>query len=492
MTTELKEKVEKIPYWYHKIELPGITTPGWSPLAPKQYGLPKDLTGKRVLDVGGWDGYWTFEALKRGAKEVVCIDDFSDTLGSLTKEQRPAWETFDLCREALGYSEDVCKRTAMSVYNITEEEFGRFDVVMFFGTLYHCKYPQLALDKLSLICDGRIYIESAVLDSYSVYRGGIGKGYPEDVVVEFYPANQYGSNESNWWVPSLKCLGAMLSAADFKNIEIWPLTASPNELSECRGFACGTKNEEDVSARDESVSSVTITKERKQTFSVGAAMTVPRLGFTENFGCILESLIPLKIPLYKETGVFWSQGLERCLEHQLDAGFDGILTIDYDTIFKPEDVLELMRLLESNPDVDVVMAMQQGRGGNMPLLSIKQPSGRRLFNCTSERFSGDLTKISTGHFGLTLIRSSMLLDLPHPWFIGKTDAEGRWGITRTDADISFWRNMEENSKRACQANRVVIGHCAGDIIIWPSNEFKPLYQPLQAYHEKGKPENIWR
>lgn len=68
------------------------------------------MSGRRVLDIGSWDGYWTFEALKRGAKEVIAIDDFSDYLGSLNQSDRKAWESFDLCRFALGYSEEVCKR----------------------------------------------------------------------------------------------------------------------------------------------------------------------------------------------------------------------------------------------------------------------------------------------------------------------------------------------------------------------------------------------
>ncbi|MFX8864408.1 hypothetical protein ABTM79_19900, partial [Acinetobacter baumannii] len=78
--------------------------------------------------------------------EVVAIDDFSDFLGKLGNEDRRAWETFDLCRNALGYSKKKCQRVEMSVYNITEAELGRFDVVFFFGTLYHLRYPLLALD----------------------------------------------------------------------------------------------------------------------------------------------------------------------------------------------------------------------------------------------------------------------------------------------------------------------------------------------------------
>jgi len=215
---DLLNKIKAIPYWYHRIELPyGIITPGWAPINPLAYRIPDTLNGKRVLDIGAWDGYWTFEALKRGAKEVVAIDDFSDYLGSLDKNQRKAWEPFDLCRSALGYSEDRCKRIDMSVYDIDEETLGLFDIVFFFGTLYHLRHPLLALDKISAICKNEICIESAILDDFSPYRGGFGHGYPgQQMVMEFYPGKQYGNNETNWWAPTLYCLMNMTFAAGFR------------------------------------------------------------------------------------------------------------------------------------------------------------------------------------------------------------------------------------------------------------------------------------
>ena len=245
-TEELRQKVEAFPFWYHRIELPGgIVTPGWAPISPSHYNIPKDMSGLRVLDVGAWDGYWTFEALKRGAREVVAIDDFSDFLGNLENKDRCAWETFDLCRAALGYTDDVCKRFDMSVYDVTEDKIGRFDVVFFFGTLYHLRHPLLALDKLSAICEREIYVESAILDDYSPYQGGIGHGYPSNqMIMEFYPGKQYGDNDSNWWVPSLMCMSQMVLAAGFSEAARWKLTQdAATELYLCRGFIKGVKKQ---------------------------------------------------------------------------------------------------------------------------------------------------------------------------------------------------------------------------------------------------------
>ena len=239
----LRARIKEIGYWYHRVELPGgVVTPGVQPLHPPTYRVPKDLTGLRVLDVGAWDGYWTFEALKRGAREAVAIDDFSDYLGRLKPEQRHAWKSFDLCRDALGYAEDRCKRIEISVYDITEAQLGRFDVVFFFGTLYHLRHPLLGLDKASAVCDRDIYVESAICEDYSPYRGGHGKGYPgKQMICEFYPSDEYSGNATNWWAPTLSCLGGLVQAAGFKNVETWKFVPTPKMLGHCRGYAHGSK-----------------------------------------------------------------------------------------------------------------------------------------------------------------------------------------------------------------------------------------------------------
>jgi tRNA (mo5U34)-methyltransferase len=233
----IAKRVKAMPYWYHRIELPGgLVTPGWAPLNPEAYKIPERLDGKRVLVIGAWDGYWTFEALKRGAEQVVAIDDFSDLLSNLEDKDRAGWDTFELCREILGYDEEHCQHHDMSLYDLTPDTFGRFDLVFCFGVLYHLRHPLLGLDKIAEITD-EVFIESAILDDFSAYRGGINTGYPGEMVMEFYPEDNYGNNQSNWWAPSLTCLDAMLSSAGFTETTTWKLTDNPTQVSDCRGFA---------------------------------------------------------------------------------------------------------------------------------------------------------------------------------------------------------------------------------------------------------------
>jgi tRNA (mo5U34)-methyltransferase len=131
----------------------------------------------------------------------------------------------------------------MSVYDITEDRLGRFDVVFFFGTLYHLRYLLLGLDRLAAVCDSEIYVESAVLDHYSPYQGGFGKGYTGgQIVMEFFPGAQYSANETNWWIPTVHCLVGMVMAVGLDDVDGWKLTNEvPKKVSHCRGFARGRR-----------------------------------------------------------------------------------------------------------------------------------------------------------------------------------------------------------------------------------------------------------
>ena len=71
--------------WYHTIDLGGgIVTPGVddSPVRLARAQLPESLRGLTVLDIGAWDGFFSFECERRGAKRVLAIDTYSwDTYG---------------------------------------------------------------------------------------------------------------------------------------------------------------------------------------------------------------------------------------------------------------------------------------------------------------------------------------------------------------------------------------------------------------------------
>src|SRR5690606_26765214 len=97
-TTVTDDERATIP-WFHRIDLGGgVVTPGLDDTATKlrQVRLPEDLTGKSVLDVGAWDGFFSFEAERRGASRVVALD------GVVWKAPEIGRRGFDYARRALG------------------------------------------------------------------------------------------------------------------------------------------------------------------------------------------------------------------------------------------------------------------------------------------------------------------------------------------------------------------------------------------------------
>ncbi|MCH8851208.1 MAG: DUF1698 domain-containing protein [Planctomycetes bacterium] len=237
----IAKTVADFPSWYHRIKLPdGTVTPGWFPPSPRiidWYEIPDDLSGKRVLDVGAFDGFWTFLALERGAEQVFAIDDWSDRIDEYGDERHKPWDTFDFCRERLGYTLKNCSHETMTVYDLRNGLDGPFDVVFLLGVLYHLRHPLLALDTIAKVCKpgAELYIESAVCDQYSPYAEGTPP-YDGRCVMEFYPTNEYSNRSTNWWTPNLMCLVNMVAAAGFGDIRSNLLCKDPKQASHCRAM----------------------------------------------------------------------------------------------------------------------------------------------------------------------------------------------------------------------------------------------------------------
>ena len=194
---ELREAVRNID-WYHSLELrPGIVTPGCNnegftlPLLQ----LPADLTGKTVLDIGCWDGFYSFECERRGAKRVVATDVYENS--------SPAG--FKLAREELGSSAEL---TETSVYDLPGVLGGeQFDLVLFLGVLYHLRHPWLGLEKVAACTKpGGIAVIDTIVDRDTLF------GRP---LMAFCPDNQVKEDSNTWWVPNLSAVSAMLATSGF-------------------------------------------------------------------------------------------------------------------------------------------------------------------------------------------------------------------------------------------------------------------------------------
>lgn len=215
---------------------------------------------------------------------------------------------------------------------------------------------------------------------------------------------------------------------------------------------------------------------------VVAVWSCPRLGFMDAFDSIFRSLSAAGIKILRGMGVFWGQQMEILMDSAIaEDHADLILCLDYDAVFTADDLSELLRIMATHPEVDAVCAHQWNRAADRPLWN----AGRTV-SAPELAASGDLLKIVTGHFGLTLIRASALSKIPKPWFHATPAPDGTWNAGKVDSDIRFWHELARVGCHAYLAPRVVIGHLEL-AVRWPGSDLHIRWQHMYDYHATGKP-----
>jgi tRNA (mo5U34)-methyltransferase len=197
--------------WHQRWELaPGVFTSGVSDVAflMDKAGVPQDLTGLSVLDIGTTNGGLAFEAERRGAARVMALDIVE-----------PSWFAFDALA-ALLQSEVEFRKT--STYELTTALAGEtFDIVLFLGVLYHLRHPLLALDNVRAVTGGTCYLETAVSD------WELAPDLRERSLTSFYRRDELAGDSSNWFSPTVAAFEAWTGSAGFDTelIDAWPADA---------------------------------------------------------------------------------------------------------------------------------------------------------------------------------------------------------------------------------------------------------------------------
>jgi tRNA (mo5U34)-methyltransferase len=227
--TELRAAAEAI-RWFHSMDLgPGVRTQGvYDPARTlPRLRLPARLDGRRVLDVGAWDGFHSFEMERRGA-DVLATDSFSWS--------GDGWGTKDgflLAREALGSS---IRDLDIDPTDLTPAAVGgAYDVVLFLGVLYHLRDPVVALERLRAATSGLLVVETAV-----------GMLLSRRPAAAFYPGSELDGDPTNWRAPNTAATVGMLRAAGFTDVTVaWqrslPVRAAKWASRRVRGTRTGLR-----------------------------------------------------------------------------------------------------------------------------------------------------------------------------------------------------------------------------------------------------------
>jgi tRNA (mo5U34)-methyltransferase len=214
-TADVRREVEAHRLWYHTIELaPGLVTPGWFDLRPIVDAMPwPDVRGKRCLDVGTYDGFLAFELERRGAAEVVATD-ISDPSGwdlSVQARTRGQAAIAQLAGDTTGGGFAIAKRALrssvqrveVSIYDLSPESLGTFDVVVCGSLLLHLRDPVRGLERIRDICGERFL-------SAETIRLGLGLIHRRRALAELR-----GGINGQWWVPTASGHRMLLTSAGF-------------------------------------------------------------------------------------------------------------------------------------------------------------------------------------------------------------------------------------------------------------------------------------
>jgi tRNA (mo5U34)-methyltransferase len=198
---EAQALVASVPAWHQRYEIaPGVVTPGsYEPgILLKRMGLPDDLSGRRVLDLGASDGFFSLMARRRGA-QVVAIDYRPKDLHGFAVMEQISGLDFEYHQ--------------MNIYEISRKAFGTFEIVLFSGVLYHLPDMLKALSLIHSVCDGQMFLETHCANDLT----------PDIPAARYYPASTLNQDRTNFWSPNALCLRGMLhdAAFDIEHDETW-------------------------------------------------------------------------------------------------------------------------------------------------------------------------------------------------------------------------------------------------------------------------------
>lgn len=206
-------------HWHQRWEVfQGVFTPGRNSVerlcAFAQ--LPPDLSGKRVLDIGALNGCFSFECERRGASEVIAY--------SL---ENPKESGFNKLKSLLNSKVSYIQG---SVYSLSPETLGLFDVILFFGVLYHLRYPLLAIDRIRTVSKGMVYVETHVVTNFHLVRKpftfiglllGLSLLFKTTPIWRQYREYElHPQDQSNWFGPNIRAVIESFESAGFDTTHI--------------------------------------------------------------------------------------------------------------------------------------------------------------------------------------------------------------------------------------------------------------------------------
>lgn len=190
-------------------------------------------------------------------------------------------------------------------------------------------------------------------------------------------------------------------------------------------------------------------------YRVAALMTAARYENTYCRNAIESALRDAKLKLAVSLGVFYGQCMQALMENAIAECCDIIVTIDSDSIFNAGHINRLLAVLCNDDSVDALASMQARRSMAYPLFTTGADKVQSVSVQADVPF-----RVSTAHFGLTVIKVEKLLQVAKPWFFAQPSEAGTWhkDSSKIDDDVWFWRQWAKADNTLYVDPGCCIGH----------------------------------
>jgi len=192
---EVKKMFDSVDGWYHSFKIGNVENTNTMTSLNYQMWIsqiiPTDLSGKKVLDIGANDGFYSFLCESRGAERILAVDNnqrelsdvylkkFKEFTGKRGYEEcvtgnDMAWppkepmfkntgptERFQILKKILNSKVDY---KLMNVYDVDSIE-ETFDIALLFGVYYHLENPVLAFQKIFPKINDSLFLSGHIIET---------------------------------------------------------------------------------------------------------------------------------------------------------------------------------------------------------------------------------------------------------------------------------------------------------------------------------------
>ena len=196
--------------WFHSFAFPdGVRVDGVKPLESLQEEadliFPAPLNGKRVLDIGAWDGFFSFQAERRGAAEVLATDHFCWS-GQGWGDKRG----FDHAHARFG---SQVRSLDLDVADHRANDLGQFDTVLLLGVLYHVTDPYRTLEAAAAMSRDHLVIETVTALRHEPVPA-----------MRLFTELELDRDPTNFWAPNILALREMCVRFGYSRFQVLPDT----------------------------------------------------------------------------------------------------------------------------------------------------------------------------------------------------------------------------------------------------------------------------